>query len=164
VAGLALARLARIPAGSLIGPMLPAAVLAATGVSGSATVPDLVLEAAYVAIGLQVGLSFTRDSLRAVRRLLPVAIGLILGLTAATAVAGILLLRLTGASVLDGYLATTPGGLYAVVATAASTGADTTLVLTVQVLRLVAMLVLAPVVAALLRRRPERRRRPRPAR
>jgi uncharacterized protein len=153
VAGLALAHWTRLPAGSLIGPMLVTAVLAGTGLSGGATVPGPLLEAAYVAVGLQVGLSFTRESLRAVRRVLPVAIALILGLTAATAAAGILLLRFAGASVLDAYLATTPGGLYAVLATAVDTGADTTLVLTVQVLRLVVMLALAPAIAVLLHRR-----------
>ena len=35
----------------------------------------------------------------------------------------------TGASALDGYLATTPGGLYAVLATASDIGADVTFVL-----------------------------------
>jgi len=55
--------------------------------------------------------------------------------------------------VLDGYLATTPGGLFAVLATAVGSGADTTLVLAVQVLRLVVMLAVAPVLAMLLGRR-----------
>lgn len=155
-AGVVLARLVRLPAGSLLGPMLLAAVLAATGAAHGATVPGPLLEVAYAVVGLQVGLSFTRESLRAVRRVLPAALALIVGLTAATAAAGIPLLRLTGASVLDGYLATTPGGLYAVLATAVDTGADTTLVLTVQVLRLVVMLVLAPVLAVAIGRRPRR--------
>ena len=103
-------------------------------------------------IGLDVGLSFTRDSLRAVRRMLPAALAVVVALTAATAAIGIPLLTLAGASVLDGYLATTPGGLFAVLATAVGTGADTTLVLAVQVLRLVVMLAVAPVLAMLLGR------------
>ena len=53
---------------------------------------------------------------------------------------------------LDGYLATTPGGMNAVLATATATGADTTFVLAVQVLRLFAMLLSAPLIARLLRR------------
>jgi len=48
---------------------------------------------------------------------------------------------------LDGYLATTPGGLYVVLATAASTRADVTFVVASQVLRLVAMLVAVPFLA-----------------
>ena len=58
----------------------------------------------------------------------------------------------TGASALDGYLATTPGGLYAVLATATGSGADATFVLAVQVLRLFVMLLTAPLVARVLRR------------
>jgi membrane AbrB-like protein len=150
--GLLLARAVRLPAGTLLGPMLLAAVVSGAGFSSGATVPGWLADGAYAGIGLGVGLTFTRDSLRVVRRVLPAALGLIVALTAATAAVGIPLLRLTGASVLDGYLATTPGGLFAVLATAASLGADTTLVLTVQVVRLVVMLALAPVLAVVLSR------------
>jgi len=153
LAGVALARLVRLPAGALLCPMALTAVLAATGLAGSATVPGPLLQVAYALIGLDVGLSFTRDSLRAVRRILPAALAVVVALTAATAAIGIPLLALAGASVLDGYLATTPGGLFAVLATAVGSGADTTLVLAVQVLRLVVMLAVAPVLAMLLGRR-----------
>jgi len=150
--GLGLARLARLPAGSLLGPMLLAAALSGAGWSGGASVPDAVMQVAYAVIGLQVGLSFTRESLRAVRRVLPAALALTVALIAVTAAVGVPLLGLAGATVLDAYLATTPGGLYAVLATAVDTGADTTLVLTVQVLRLLVMLLLAPVLAVALSR------------
>ncbi|GAA3394088.1 AbrB family transcriptional regulator [Cryptosporangium minutisporangium] len=161
VVGLPLARyLPKVPAVALLGPMLISAVLTATGVSQGATVPAAIEQVAYALIGLQVGLSFTRESLRSVRRVLPLALGLVVALIVATAAVGIPLLRLAGASPLDAYLATTPGGLYAVLATATSTGADTTLVLTVQVLRVIVMLLLAPAIAVLLSRR---RALPRPA-
>jgi len=151
--GVVLARyLPRVPALSLLGPMALAAVLTATGVSRGADVPDAIAQVAYALIGLQVGLSFTRESLRSVRRVLPVALTLVVALLVATAAVGIPLLSLAGASPLDAYLATTPGGLYAVLATATSTGADTTLILTVQVLRLLVMLLLAPAIATLLGR------------
>lgn len=52
-----------------------------------------------------------------------------------------------GVSTLTAYLATTPGGLYAVLAVAVGSGADTTFVLAVQVLRLFVMLLAAPVLA-----------------
>ena len=48
-------------------------------------------------------------------------------------------------SLLDAYLATTPGGLYAVLAAAFGAGADTTFILAVQTLRLLVMVLLAPV-------------------
>ncbi|TNM70029.1 AbrB family transcriptional regulator [Streptomyces sp. NP160] len=151
--GIWLARLAKLPAGPLLGPMVVAAAVSATGLTQGATVPAPVLQVAFALIGLQVGLSFTRSNLRTVGRVLPTALVLIVGVVAATAAVGVPLLRLTGASTLDAYLATTPGGLYAVVATSADSGGDTTLVLAVQVLRLLVMLLLAPVVGAALGRR-----------
>ena len=47
----------------------------------------------------------------------------------------------------DAYLATTPGGLYAVLAAASTSDVDATFVLAVQVLRLLAMLLAAPLLA-----------------
>ena len=112
----------------------------------------LVETAAFLVIGLQVGLSFTRDSLRTIGRALPLALAVIVGLIVACAGLGAVLSAATGVSALDGYLATTPGGLYAVLATATDIGADATFVLAVQVLRLFVMLLSAPLVARWLRR------------
>jgi len=98
-------------------------------------------------IGLQVGLRFTRESLKAVAALLPLALAAIVVLIVASAGLGVLLARATGASMLDGYLATTPGGLYAVLATAVGSGSDVTFVLMVQVARLFVMLFSAPLLA-----------------
>ncbi len=63
---------------------------------------------------------------------------------------GVILARATGQSMLDGYLATTPGGLYAVLATAVGSGADVTFVLMVQIARLFVMLLCAPLLARLI--------------
>lgn len=151
--GLALARTVPLPSGTLLLPMALAAAASGSGLVDGAQVPPPLLQISYAAIGLSVGLGFTPQSLVTLRRILPLALALIVALIAATAAAGIPLLALSGASVLDGYLATTPGGLFAVVATAAETGADTTLVLTVQVVRLLVMLLLAPAIAVALGRR-----------
>ncbi len=152
-AGLGLARLTRIPVGALLGPMVVAAAADLGGLTGGATVPALVQDAAYLVIGLQVGSSFTRDSLRTVGRALPLALATILGIGLACAGLGALLSVAAGVRPLDAYLATTPGGLYAVLATATGSGADATFVLAVQVLRLFAMLLTAPLIARWLRGR-----------
>jgi uncharacterized membrane protein AbrB (regulator of aidB expression) len=57
-------------------------------------------------------------------------------------------------SLLDGYLATTPGGLYAVLPIAYGSGADATFVLAVQGLRLFAMILAAPLVVRWVVREP----------
>jgi membrane AbrB-like protein len=152
VAGLVVGRLVRLPVAALLGPMVAAAAVDLTGLGPGAEVPGLAQSAAFLVIGLQVGVSFTRESLRTIGRALPLALVVILGLILASAGLGAVLSATTGASALDGYLATTPGGLYAVLATASDTGADVTFVLSVQVLRLFVMLLSAPLVARRLRR------------
>jgi membrane AbrB-like protein len=150
--GLPLARLLRIPVPALLGPLLVAAGLDLGGLSGGAQVPPLLELAAFLMIGLTVGLNFTRASLRTIGRALPLALAIIVGLIVVCAGLGAVLAVTTDASALDAYLATTPGGLYAVLATARDAGADATFVLAVQVLRLFVMLLSAPLLARWLRR------------
>lgn len=152
LAGLALARWARIPAATLLWPLGVAVALSVTGLSHGAAVPLPLVDLAYAVIGLGVGLTFTRASVGAVARVLPLATAVLLGLLVAVAAVSVPLLRAVGFSTLDAYLASTPGGLSAVLAVAASRGGDATLVLAVQVLRLLVVVLTAPLVAAVLRR------------
>lgn len=154
--GLILARVTHLPAGTLLGPMILASVATVSGVASGVAVPAPVMAVSFALIGLQVGLRFTRASLRAVAEILPAAVGLILALIVVCAGFGLLLSAATGLSALDGYLATTPGGLYAVVATAIGSGADAAFVLSVQVLRLLLVLLAAPLLARVLAERSPR--------
>jgi membrane AbrB-like protein len=149
VAGAVLARIARVPAGALLGPMCVAIALNLAGWSFGATPPTLLVELAYAVIGWQAGSRFTRESLRTVLGTLLPAAALIVGVILACAGLGLALSALTGATALDGYLATTPGGVYAVLATAVSAGTDVTFVMAVQVLRVVVMLLVTPAIARL---------------
>ena len=65
---------------------------------------------------------------------------------------GLLLASATGQSALAGYLATSPGGLFAVLSIAVETDTSATFVLAVQVLRIFVMLLVAPGLAVLLSR------------
>jgi membrane AbrB-like protein len=142
--GVLAARLVRLPAGSLLGPLIVAAALTVAGASGGARVPGAIQTVAFALIGLQVGLRFTPDSLRRAGRLLPWVLAAIAALIVACAGLAALLVPLAHVSLLDAYLATTPGGLYAVLATAIGSQANTTFVLAVQALRLFAMVLAAP--------------------
>jgi membrane AbrB-like protein len=142
--GAAVAIALRTPAGSLLGPMVAAAVL--TLVAGDFQVPAILREPAFAAIGLQVGLRFTPKLIRRAGRLLVPTLLCIVALLIACFGLALLLHATTDASLLDAYLATTPGGLYAVLAAAFGTGADTTFVIAVQTLRLFVMVLVAPVV------------------
>ena len=133
-----------LPARSLMGPMLIAGALTLSGVSDF-TPPPLLRETAFGVIGLYIGLRFTAQTLRAVGRLLvPVAVSIVALLVACFGLA-IVLDATTSVSLEDAYLATTPGGLYAVLAVAFGAGANTTFIVAVQSLRVLVMVVLAPV-------------------
>ncbi len=146
VVGAVAARLLRVPAGSLLGPMVLAALVTLAVPGGDFAVPPLLREAGFAVIGLQVGLRFTVDALRQIGRLaLPVLVAIAALLVVCFGLA-LVLDATTSASLLDAYLATTPGGLYAVLAVAYSSGADITFVVGVQTLRVLVMVLLAPVV------------------
>jgi membrane AbrB-like protein len=145
--GAAAGRFVRLPGAGLLGPMALTIALQLTGLSMGLAVPAVLVQLAYMLIGWQAGLAFTRESLRAIERLLPAALGLIVLLNVATAGLGVILATLAGVSQLEGYLATSPGGIYAVLATAVETGSDVTFIIAVQVLRVLLMLFAAPLLA-----------------
>jgi uncharacterized protein len=121
-------------------------VLSLTGLTNDAQVPPLLREIGFALIGLRIGLGFERDTLRQMARLLgPVAVSIAALLLVCFLLAW--LLKLTAnVSLLDAYLATTPGGIYAVLPIAYGSGANTTFVLAVQGLRLLLMMLAAPVI------------------
>jgi membrane AbrB-like protein len=142
VVGALAARAFKMTAGMLLGPMLLAGGLTLAGVRFA--VPAAVQQVAFATIGLQVGLKFTVATIKQVGRLVgPVLLGLLGVIVACAGLAAVLALT-TKVSLLDAYLATTPGGLYAVLAIAFGANANTTFILATQGLRLVVMVVLAP--------------------
>lgn len=159
VVGTAVATVVRMPIPATLGPLILTAAAELSGWTPHVALPGFLLPAAFLIIGWQAGLSFTRDSLVALGRIFVWALGLITALTAACAGLGVLLSSWTGVSLMQGYLATTPGGLAAVLAVGTSTDVDVTFIATSQVLRLVMMLVSAPAVVWLTARWVQRRRR-----
>ena len=141
--GLAAAGL-RIPAGALLGPMIVAAVVVLAIPGGRFAIPPILRESSFALIGLRVGLRFTTATVREVGRLLLPVIVSIIGLIVASFGLAAALAATTSVSLLDAYLATTPGGLYAVLGVAFGAGADTTFIIAVQGLRLLVMVLLAP--------------------
>jgi hypothetical protein len=73
-------------------------------------------------------------------------------LNVAAAGLGVVLAKVAGLSMLDGYLATSPGGVYAVLGTAVASGSNVTFVMAAQVIRILMMLFAAPFVARLFMR------------
>jgi membrane AbrB-like protein len=150
--GLLAGRLLRLPSAAILGPLLVAALLTLVPFFEGAAVPPVVEALGYLVIGVQVGLKFTAASLRAIGRMLPTALLTIVVTLVACAGLGWVLTVTTDASPLDAYLATTPGGIYAVLGIAAATDGDVAFVVAAQMLRLLIVLASAPLIAAYLRR------------
>jgi membrane AbrB-like protein len=154
--GMVLNRLLTIPAGALLWSMLLSGIVTLSAPTGWFAAPAVLQDAAFAAIGLQVGLRFTLGTLRQTGRLVvPMLVSILVLLVACFGLA-IILNATTDASLADAYLATTPGGLYAVLAAAVGAGANTTFIVAVQGLRVVVMVLLAPIAVRWLVSRPRR--------
>ena len=153
------ARALRMAAPVLLGPLILTAIVSLSGLT-HATPPTILRDVAFAVIGLQIGLRFTREQVRIAGHLLPAVLASIAFLVVACLGLGLLLSATAGVSRLDGYLATTPGGLYAVLPLAVGSGANSTFVLAVQALRVFIMILAAPAVVRWLMRRDRPRRRP----
>ena len=149
--GLVVARLVPLSTMTLLAPLTIAAVVVSAGWLGDVAVPAPVQWLGYALIGVQVGLRFSRASLASITRMLPAVTALIGAMIALSALMGAALAWLTPVDGLTAYLATTPGGLFAVLATAADSGSDVTYVMAVQLFRLLVILLLTPVLARWLR-------------
>lgn len=147
VVGAAAGRAVKIPGAGLLGPMAITIALEFSGLLSGLHVPVMLVQAAALLFVWQTVLQFDRESLRAIRRILPTALALIAVLNLAVAGLGAALANVVGLSQLDGYLATSPGGIYAVLGTTIGSDSDVAFVMTSQVIRVVLMLFAAPLVA-----------------
>ena len=128
----------RLPAGALLGPLILGVIIEEVGVVHLAWPPG-VPQAAYLVLGLWVGLLFDRASVKRAGRLLPLVLASAIGLVIACTALGWAFAALTGIDGMTAYLATTPGGIDSVAIVALGSGADAPLVLAVQTLRLLAV-------------------------
>ena len=143
-AGQQLARLLRLPAWGMLGPMLLLVTLHATGWL-SIDLPRWLLTAAYAMLGWYIGLRFSRETLRHARQALPVVAGAALVLMAFCGLLAWCLTHFAHVDALTAYLATSPGGLDSVAVIAASTpGVNLQFVLALQSVRLLFVIGLSP--------------------
>ncbi len=154
-AGVVFGRLGRIPGGALLLPMLVGAVLNSLGLM-HITLPPWLLWSAYASLGWYIGLRFTPETLRYTLRTVPQLLLAIFSLMALCGIAAWMLTVWAGVDPLSAYLATSPGGLDSVAIIAAGSGCDVPFVLSLQTLRLFAVVLTGPLVARLICRINER--------
>ncbi|WP_157556220.1 AbrB family transcriptional regulator [Herbidospora yilanensis] len=152
VAGVVVGSLLRLPSPALMGAMLVSAAAGATGLAHGFAPDGMLRSLLFTMIGLDVGLRFSRHAVRRLRRIVPVAMGCTVGVIAACGALAWVVSLLTRIPFGDTYLATTPGGINAVLAAATAGHADLPLISSVQSLRLIEMAFLAPLLIRLTRR------------
>ncbi|MFF7652619.1 AbrB family transcriptional regulator [Streptomyces sp. NPDC007983] len=146
VAGSWAGRRLRVPTPLLIGPMLAALVATLSGVVPGFAPVGVLQNLVFVLVGLDVGVRFTRETLVRVRRLLPPITACMAAVCLGCTGLAWVFAELTRTPFTDAYLATTPGGINAVLATAVSSHADVALVSTVQSLRLLVVVLVTPLI------------------
>ena len=134
----------RLPAGALLGPLVLGIGLEEAGIVHVA-VPNLISVLAFALIGIYAGLLFNRSSLSHAWRLLPYMFVSTMTLIFSCAALGWIFAILTGTDYLTAYLATTPGAIDSVAVMAVDTNADSSLVLAVQMLRVLAVVIFGSV-------------------
>ena len=139
----------RMPAPYLLAPLVATVGLELLLPSLRFDLPFPITAAAYAVIGWQAGGSFTRSSMRLFLRLLPITLALIAVMIAACFALAFGVAMWLDIPLGEAYLATSPGGIYAVMATAADTGSGP-VVSTLQVIRLLTMVLAAAIAARVL--------------
>jgi hypothetical protein len=145
LAGWAGAQALRVPASSIVGPMVLSAVVHMGGVVEAAP-PEELVAAAQVVVGSAIGCRFAGTALATVGRAILWAAGgtvLLVGSAVLAALGGA---TLTGLPVMELTLAYSPGGLAEMSLIALALGLEAALVATHHIVRIFLIVVLAPVV------------------
>jgi hypothetical protein len=143
--GVLLAMILRKPMLVVFVPVFGGIALQARG-WGTPEVPPLASAAAFAVIGWRTGLSFTRESLRHCARLLPRMLAATVAMLLLCGGVSVLFAGLTGADYMTAYMALNPGGTDTVMVMAASISVDLPLILSMQIVRLIIVLAIAPAI------------------
>ena len=133
----------RIPAGSLLLPLVLGAVLNGRHLM-TLELPPWLLAISYAVVGWSIGLRFTRPTLVYAARALPRILLSIFALIAICALFGFILSKAAHVDPLTAYLATSPGGADSVAIIAASSKVDVPFVMALQTARVVIVLLIGP--------------------
>jgi membrane AbrB-like protein len=141
--GWAAGRWTRIPAGTFLVPTLLYFILRSIGITPGAW-PWPVLAAAYLIMGSQIGGRFHPSTVALIRDVILPVIGTTVLLLAASLALAWIVTREMKISFASAYLAATPGGLDSVAAVATELRIDTTIVVSMHLVRLLCVLIAGP--------------------
>jgi membrane AbrB-like protein len=132
-----------IPAGTFLVPTFLYFGLSVRGIAPG-TWPWEILAAAYLIMGSQIGGRFHPSTVAMIRGVILPVIGTTVLLLAASVALAWIVMREMGISLASAYLAATPGGLDSVAAVATELRIDTTIVVTMHLVRLLCVLIAGP--------------------
>lgn len=145
------ARRLRLSAAALLGPMFVGAVAQGTGLAHP-QLPGWLLALAYLIVGMRIGLGFTPEIIETARRSALRLLAAVGALIVFCAGCGGVLSLLSGVDPLTAYLATSPGGADFVAIIASAATVDMPFVMSMQVTRLIAVIVAGPPLARMVAR------------
>lgn len=143
ILGWPIAKALRIPAPLLVGPMMASAVLHLTGTT-SAQPPTLIVNVAQWVMGTVIGCRFAGTARTEVLRVITMSVGSTAILLSVTAAFAILLHALGDVPISSAVLAYSPGGLAEMSLVALALGVDVAFVATHHVIRIVYVVIAAP--------------------
>ena len=133
----------RIPAGAFLVPTLLFFLLSVCDIHPGGW-PWPLLAAAYAIMGLQIGGRFHPQTIGMIQRVILPVVGTTLLLLVGSVVLAFLVARLMHLDLISAYLAATPGGLDSVAAVATDLHVDTTIVVSMHLVRLLCVLLFGP--------------------
>ena len=152
VLGPLIARRLNIPAGAFLVPLVIGGVLSHFGLM-QIEQPPWLLAGCYTMVGWNIGLRFTRPLLIHAAKALPrilVCIFIMISLCSGVAA---MLVMVANVDPLTAYLATSPGGSDSIAIIAASSNVDVSFVMAMQTVRMIVVLILAPILTKFLAER-----------
>lgn len=140
----------KIPAGALIGAMVAVAIMKIG--TGRGDIPYSYKLLAQIVVGGMLGLNFTMETVKGLKKLIIPAMVVVIGLTLFSIILGFVLSRLTGMDLTTALFSVSPGGLTDMTLISGEYGADTSTVALLHLMRLVTVIsVLPTVIGALMR-------------
>ncbi len=145
------ARRLGVPAAPLLGPMFLGALATGAGLA-QPQLPGWLLGGAYLFTGMRIGLGFTPPVIATARKAAPALLAAVGSLIAFCGGCGFLIAHVFDVDPLTAYLATSPGGADFAAVIATTTDVDVSFVMSMQVTRLLAVIVVGPWLARMVAR------------
>jgi len=136
----------RLPSGPMLIALTVGLIIKFTGIL-PIVLPNWCLAISFAVLGWSIGFRFTRQALQHAWHVFPHVLGAIIALIAINACLAMLLIIFADIDPLTAFLATSPGGADSVAIIAASTHADVSFVMAMQVARFLLVLIAGPMLA-----------------